>query len=185
VLLVTTRQKILNLDTLFSSKERCSASKTAISGTTGQHGPCEACRHQSTQVRCDVGSGTNLHRTVTRQSGRINPEILDDGTHPTSQDFFHLPARTTWYNAVARLVYLQSQSQNFFHLLTRFTRFTTHAQGLLYFTNYHIHDYGDFRLYNKTLDEAKQHTRRIFIGRVVHIDRSTNRTSLTTDSVKR
>jgi hypothetical protein len=42
---------------------------------------------------------------------------------------------------------------------------------LLYFTNYHIHDYGDFRLYNKTLDEAKQHTRRVFIGQVAgHID---------------
>jgi hypothetical protein len=54
---------------------------------------------------------------------------------------------------------------------TRLTRFTTHAQGLLYFTNYHSHDYGNFRLYNKTLDESKQHTRRVFIGqRAVHID---------------
>jgi hypothetical protein len=47
----------------------------------------------------------------------------------------------------------------------------THARGLFYFTNYHISDYGDFRLYNKTLDELNQHTRRVFIGqRVVHID---------------
>jgi hypothetical protein len=53
----------------------------------------------------------------------------------------------------------------------RLTRFTTHARGLLYFTNYHTHDYENFRLYNKTLDESKQHTRRIFIGqRAVHID---------------
>jgi hypothetical protein len=55
---------------------------------------------------------------------------------------------------------------------TRFTKITTHARGLLYFTNYHISDYGDFRLYNKTLDESKQHTGRVFIGqRAVHIDR--------------
>jgi hypothetical protein len=45
------------------------------------------------------------------------------------------------------------------------------TRGLLYFTNYHIRDYGDFRLYNKTLDESKQHTRRVFIGqRAMHID---------------
>jgi hypothetical protein len=44
-------------------------------------------------------------------------------------------------------------------------------RGLLYFTNYHIRDYEDFRLYNKTLDESKQHTRRVFIGQgAVHID---------------
>ena len=30
-------------------------------------------------------------------------------------------------------------------------------------TNYHIHDYGDFKPHNKVLDESKQHTRRIFI----------------------
>jgi hypothetical protein len=43
---------------------------------------------------------------------------------------------------------------------------------LLYFTNYHIHGYGCFGLYNKTLNESKQHTGRVFIGqRVVHIDR--------------
>jgi hypothetical protein len=106
VLLVTIRQKTLNSDTPFSSKEGRSASKTAISGIARQHGPGEARKHQSTQVRCDTRLGTNLHRTVARQSRKINPEILDDGTYPISQDFFHLPARTTWYNATARLVYL-------------------------------------------------------------------------------
>jgi hypothetical protein len=55
--------------------------------------------------------------------------------------------------------------------ITRFTRFTTHARGLLYFINYHTHDYRNFRLYNKTLGESEQHARRIFIGqRAVHID---------------
>jgi hypothetical protein len=54
---------------------------------------------------------------------------------------------------------------------TRLTRLTTHAPGLLYFTNYHIHGYRGFRLYNKTLDESKQHTRRVFIGeRAAYID---------------
>jgi hypothetical protein len=54
---------------------------------------------------------------------------------------------------------------------TRLTRFTTHARGLLYFTNYHIHCCRGFGLYNKTLNESKQHTRRVFIGqRAVHID---------------
>jgi hypothetical protein len=57
-------------------------------------------------------------------------------------------------------------------LLPSTTRLTTHVRWLLYFTNYHIYDYGDFRLYNKTFDESKQHTRTIFIGQgVVHIDR--------------
>jgi hypothetical protein len=55
-------------------------------------------------------------------------------------------------------------------LATRLTRLTTHARGLLYFTNYHIHGYGGSGLYNKTLDESKQHTRRVFIGqRVAYI----------------
>jgi hypothetical protein len=54
---------------------------------------------------------------------------------------------------------------------TRLTRFITHTRGLPYFINYHTHDYGNFKLYNKTLDESKQHTRRVFIGqRVIHID---------------
>jgi hypothetical protein len=54
---------------------------------------------------------------------------------------------------------------------TRLTRLTTHTRGLLYFTNYHIHGYEGIELYNKTLDESKQHTRRVFIGqRAAYID---------------
>jgi hypothetical protein len=34
-------------------------------------------------------------------------------------------------------------------------RFITHARGLLYFINYHTHDYRNVRLYNKTLDELE------------------------------
>jgi hypothetical protein len=48
MLLVTTRQKTHNSKTLFSSKERRSASKTDISGTAGQHKLGEARRRQST-----------------------------------------------------------------------------------------------------------------------------------------
>jgi hypothetical protein len=106
VLLATTRQKTTNSDTLFSSKEGRSASKMDISSIVGQLRPGEAHRHQSTQARCDPRSDADLHRTVVRQCGRINSKLLDDGTYPTSQDFFHLPPRTTWYNATARLVYL-------------------------------------------------------------------------------
>jgi hypothetical protein len=95
VLLVTTRQKTLNSKTLFSSKEGRSASKTDISSTAGQHRPGEARRHQSTQAQCDPRLDADLHRTVARRCGRNNPKLLDDGTHPTSQDFFHLPPRTT------------------------------------------------------------------------------------------
>jgi hypothetical protein len=55
---------------------------------------------------------------------------------------------------------------------TKLTRLTTYAQGLFYFTNYHIHGYGSFRIYNKTLDESRQHTRRVFIGqKAAYIDR--------------
>jgi hypothetical protein len=54
----------------------------------------------------DPGSDAGLHQTVARQCGRNNPKLLHDGTHPTSQDFFHLPPCTTWYNAAVRLVYL-------------------------------------------------------------------------------
>jgi hypothetical protein len=54
---------------------------------------------------------------------------------------------------------------------TKLTRLTTYVRGLLYFTNYHIYGYGGFELYNKTLNESKQHTRRVFIGqRVAYID---------------
>jgi hypothetical protein len=70
---------------------------------------------------------------------------------------------------------LSSLHVELFRLLpstTRFIKITTHTQELLYFTNYHISDYVGFRLYNKTLDESKQHTGRVFIGqRVMHIDR--------------
>ena len=38
---------------------------------------------------------------------------------------------------------------------SRYTRTTKYARGLLYFRNYHIHDYGDFRPRNKMLDESK------------------------------
>jgi hypothetical protein len=56
-------------------------------------------------------------------------------------------------------------------LAIRLTRLTTHARGLLYFINYYNHGYGGFGLYNKTLDESKQHTRRVFIGqRAAYID---------------
>ena len=46
---------------------------------------------------------------------------------------------------------------------TRCTKSTKYTRGLLYFTNYHIHDYEDFKPHNKVLEESKQHTRRIFI----------------------
>ena len=46
----------------------------------------------------------------------------------------------------------------------RYTRTVKYARRLLYFTNYQIHDYGDFTPRNRMPDESKQHTRRIFIG---------------------
>ena len=49
--------------------------------------------------------------------------------------------------------------------MARHTRTTKYARGLLYFTNYHIHDYRDFRTSNKMLDESKQHPKRVFIGK--------------------
>jgi hypothetical protein len=56
-------------------------------------------------------------------------------------------------------------------LATRLTRLTTHVRGLLYFINYHKHGYGGFGLYNKTLDESKQHTKSVFIDqRAAYID---------------
>ena len=70
--------------TLFSSKDGHSASKAEISSTAGQHRPGEVGRHLSTQVRCDTRYGVGLHRTVSRQAAKINPELLDKGTHPTS-----------------------------------------------------------------------------------------------------
>ena len=92
--------------TLFSSKDGRSASKAEISSTVGQHGAEKAGMHLSTQDRCDAGYGVDLHWTVSRQMTRINPELLDEGTYPTSQDFLQLRPRTSWYNAAAGLVYL-------------------------------------------------------------------------------
>jgi hypothetical protein len=106
VLLIATWQITLYLATLFSSKEERSASKIGVNSTAGQHRPGEAHRHYPTQVRCDAGSGADLHRTVARQSGRINPELLDEETYLISQDFFHLPQWTTQHNTAERLVYL-------------------------------------------------------------------------------
>ena len=62
--------------TLFSSKGGRSASKAEISSTVEQHGAEKAGRHLSTQVRCDAGYGVDLHRTVSGQATRINPELL-------------------------------------------------------------------------------------------------------------
>ena len=72
----------------------------------GQHGAEKAGRHLSTQVRCDAGYRVDLHRTVTGQAMRINPELPDEGTYPTSQDSLRLPPRTFKYNAAAGFVYL-------------------------------------------------------------------------------
>jgi hypothetical protein len=84
VLLATTRQKTTSSDTLFSSKEGRSATKTDISSTAGRPGLGEDHRHQSTQARCDRGLDADMHRTVARQCGRINLKLLDDGMNPTS-----------------------------------------------------------------------------------------------------
>ena len=72
----------------------------------GQHGAEKAGRHLSTQDRCDAGYGVDLHRTVSEQAARINPELPDEGTKPTSQDFLQLPPHTFWYIAAAGLAYL-------------------------------------------------------------------------------
>ena len=72
----------------------------------GQHGAEKAGRHLSTQVRCDAGYGVDLHRTVLGQATRINPELPDEGTKPTSQDFLQLLPCTSWYIATAALAYL-------------------------------------------------------------------------------
>ena len=106
VLQITTWQNKLCSATLFSSKDGHSASKMEISSTVGQRGPRGACRHLSTQVRCDTRYGVDLYRTVSRQTAKINPELPDEGTKPTSQDFLQLPPRTSKYNATAGLVYL-------------------------------------------------------------------------------
>ena len=106
VLQIATQQNKPHSATLFSSKDIRSTSKAKISDTVGQRGPRGACRHLSTQVRCDTGYGVDLHRTVSRQARRISPELPDEGTKPTSQDFLQLPPRTSWYIAAAGLAYL-------------------------------------------------------------------------------
>ena len=72
----------------------------------GQHRLGEVGRHLSTQARRDAGSGVDLHRTVVGRARKINPELLDEGTHHTSQDFLQLPRRNSKYNAAVGLVYL-------------------------------------------------------------------------------
>ena len=72
----------------------------------GQHGAEKAGRHLSTHVQCDARYGVDLHRIVSGQAARINPELPDEGTKPTSQDFLQLPPHTSWYNAAAGLAYL-------------------------------------------------------------------------------
>ena len=58
---------------------------------------------------------------------------------------------------------------------------------MLYFTNYHIHDYNNFRTSNKVLDESKQQSR----GGIYRPKKrctwtgSTRGTNLTKDTVKR
>ena len=71
--------------------------------------------------------------------------------------------------------------------MTRYTRTTKYARGLLYFTNYHIHGYGDFRPRNKMLNESKQaHQEGIYRPKKwCTCTRSTNGTKLTKDTVKR
>jgi hypothetical protein len=81
-----------------------------------------------------------------------------------------LPLATTYY-LVQCCCEISLPLISIIRLLSFATRFTTHARGLLYFTNYHIHGYGGFGLYNKTFDESKHHTRRVFIGqRAAYID---------------
>ena len=76
--------------TLFSSKDGRSAPKAEIGSTARQHGAEKADGHLSTQDRCDAAYGVDLHRTVSRQATRINPELPDEETKPTSQDFLQL-----------------------------------------------------------------------------------------------
>ena len=103
---IATRQDKPPSVTLFSSKDGHSASKAEINSMAGQHGVEKADRHLSTQVRCDAGYGVDLYRTVLGQATRINPELPDEGMHPTSQDSLRLPPRTSKYNAAVGLAYL-------------------------------------------------------------------------------
>jgi len=70
---------------------------------------------------------------------------------------------------------------------TRYTRTTKYAQVLLYFTNYHIHDYGDFRTMQQDFRWIKTaHQEDIYRPKKrCTWTGSTNRTNLTKDTVKR
>jgi hypothetical protein len=72
------------LATLFSSKDGHSTSKAEIDSTTRQHGAEKAGGHLSTQDRCDAGYDVDLHRTVSGQATKINPELPNEETKPTS-----------------------------------------------------------------------------------------------------
>ena len=91
---------------MFSSKDERSTSEAEVSSTVGQHGTGKPSRHLSTQVRRDTRSGVDLHWIVTGQARGIYPELLDEGTYLTSQDFLQLPPHTSRYNAAAGFVYL-------------------------------------------------------------------------------
>ena len=103
---IATRQDKPPSATLFSSKDGRSASKAEIKRMAGQHGAEKAGRHLSTQDRCDARYGVDLHWTVLGQAMRINPELQNEGSHPTSQDSLQLPPCTSKYNATMGLAYL-------------------------------------------------------------------------------
>jgi len=103
---IATRQDKPPSATLFSSKDGHSASKAEINSMVGQHGAEKDGRHLSAPIRCDAGYDANLHWAVSGQATRINPELPDEGSHPTSQDSLQLPPRTSKCNAAAGLAYL-------------------------------------------------------------------------------
>ena len=70
---------------------------------------CASCR--SWRKSCDrdqrqTNPATALYLEVHGGSWKINPELPDEGTYPTSQDSLRLPPRTSKYNAAVGLVYL-------------------------------------------------------------------------------
>jgi hypothetical protein len=106
----------------------------------------------------------NIHKTVWKDQ----PEAT--GWWNTSHITRLLPLATMYY-LVQCYYEISLPLISIIRLLSFATRFTTYAWGLLYFTNYHIHGYGGFGLYNKILDESTHHTRRLFIGqRAAYID---------------
>ena len=88
----------------------------------------------------------------------------------TSGSTFSMTSRYSWLSASSAILDKGTSGARTrtwartFLVHSRYTRTTKYVRGLLYFKNYHIHDYGDFRPRNKMLDESKQHTRRIFVG---------------------